>query len=44
MDGESDAWFDRELSGCSFADERLNKRFRKLVAQIGGAMGQSMDK
>ena len=35
MDGEDDAWFDRELAGCSFVDERLNKRLRKLVAQIG---------
>jgi Transposase DNA-binding len=42
MDGESDAWFDRELAGCSFADERLNKRLHKLVAQIGSAMGQSI--
>lgn len=42
MDGGSDAWFDRELAGCSFADERLNKRLRKLVAQIGSAMGQSI--
>jgi hypothetical protein len=25
MDGGSDAWFDRELAGCSFADARLNK-------------------
>ena len=42
MDGEADAWFDRELAGCSFADKRLNKRLRKLVAQIGSAMGQSI--
>ena len=42
MDGETDAWFDRELAGCSFADERLNKRLHKLVAQIGSAMGQSI--
>src|SRR5512136_2775410 len=42
MDGGSDAWFDRELAGCSFADERLTKRLRKLVAQIGSAMGQSI--
>ena len=42
MDGEMDAWFDRELAGCSLADERLNKRLRKLVAQIGSAMGQSI--
>jgi hypothetical protein len=42
MDDGSEAWFDRELAGCSFADERLNKRLRKLVAQIGSAMGQSI--
>ena len=41
MDGEADEWFDRD-AGCSFADERLNKRLRKLVAQIGSAMGQSI--
>jgi len=42
MDGEVDAWFDRELAGCNLADERLNKRLRKLVSQIGSAMGQSI--
>jgi hypothetical protein len=42
MDGAANAWFDRELAGCSLADERLNKRLRKLVAQIGSAMGQSI--
>src|SRR5882762_8401509 len=42
MDGEAGAWFDRELAGCNLADERLNKRLRKLVAQIGSAMGQSI--
>jgi hypothetical protein len=42
MDGESDAWLDRELAGCCFGDERLSKRFRKLVARIGSAMGQSI--
>lgn len=42
MDGEDDAWFDRELAGCRFVDERLNKRLRKLVAQMGSAMGQSI--
>src|ERR1700758_2384974 len=42
MDGEAGAWFDRELAGCSLADERLHKRLRKLVAQIGSAMGQSI--
>jgi len=32
MDGEDDAWFDRELAGCSFVDERLN-----TAPQTGGA-------
>lgn len=42
MDGLEAAWFDRELAGCSFADERLGKRLRKLLAQMGGAMGASI--
>ncbi|MHC4049402.1 transposase DNA-binding-containing protein [Bradyrhizobium sp. 25ACV] len=42
MDEKADAWFDRELAGCKLADERLNKRLRKLVAQIGSAMGESI--
>src|SRR5260370_16276726 len=42
MAGAADGWFDRGLAGCSFADERLNRRLRKVVAQIGSAMGQSI--
>ena len=42
MDGEAIAWFDRELAGVGLADERLNKRLRKLVAQIGSAVGESI--
>src|SRR5271170_4658348 len=42
MDEASDAWFDCKLAGCNLADERLNKRLRKLVSQIGSAMGQSI--
>jgi hypothetical protein len=42
MDGTTDAWFDVEVAGCSLADKRLNKRLRKLLAQIGSAMGQSI--
>jgi hypothetical protein len=42
MDGATKAWIDGELAGCSLADERLTKRLRKLVAQIGSAMGQSI--
>jgi hypothetical protein len=42
MDGTTDAWFDVEVAGCSLADERLNRRLRKLLAQLGSAMGQSI--
>ena len=42
MDGEADVWFDEELDGCSFADERLNKRLRKLLERMAGAMGESI--
>jgi hypothetical protein len=42
MGGTTDAWFDAEVAGCSLADERLNKRLRKLLAQLGSAMGQSI--
>lgn len=42
MDEEADAWFDRALAGCNLAVERLNKRLRKLVVQIGSAMGESI--
>lgn len=42
MKGATDAWLDGELAGCSLADERLNKRLRKLLAQIGSDMGQSI--
>lgn len=42
MDGDAGAWFDREIARCRLADERLKKRLRKLVAQIGSAMGESI--
>lgn len=42
MDGSRDSWFDRELSGCSFADERLAKRLHKLLERMDGAMGASI--
>ena len=34
MDEEADAWFDRELAGCSLADERLNKRLHQMPKRI----------
>jgi hypothetical protein len=42
MDGASNAGVKGELAGCSLADERLTKRLRKLVVQMGSAMGQSI--
>jgi len=39
---EADGWVDREIAGCEFGDARLGDRFRKLVAQLGSAMGQSI--
>ena len=35
-------WVDRETAGCDFRDARLGERLRKLLAQIGSAMGQSI--
>jgi hypothetical protein len=40
--GETGDWVDREIAGCEFRDARLDDRFRKLLAQIGSAMGQSI--
>src|SRR5262249_29356137 len=42
MHGGDEGWFDRELVGCRFPDERLQKRLRTLAAQLGSAMGQSI--
>ena len=42
MDGASNAWWDRELAGCRFSDERLGKRLRRLVEQMDAAMGASI--
>lgn len=35
-------WIDRELAGCPFADERLGKRFRKLIEQLGDGLGETI--
>jgi hypothetical protein len=42
IDNATDTWFDQELAGCKFADARLHKRLHTVLAQIGGAMGQSI--
>jgi Transposase DNA-binding len=38
----TEGWVDRETAGCEFRDARLGDRFRKLLAQLGSAMGQSI--
>src|SRR5260370_859587 len=38
----AEGWVDREIAGCEFRDVRLRDRFRKLLSQIGSAMGQSI--
>ena len=42
MDGSGATWFDEELAGCDFGDQRLNKRLRMMAKQIEGAMGDSI--
>ena len=39
---EAETWVDREVAGCEFGDERLAKRFRKLLGRIGSALGGSI--
>jgi len=36
------AWFESEIAGCALADERLKTRLGKLLAQLGGDIGQSI--
>src|SRR3954454_6406041 len=38
MARDANAWIDREIAGCRFADERLSM----LLAQMAGAMGGSI--
>ena len=42
--GESNAgdWVDRETVDGSFKDERLGRRFKTLLSDIGGAIGASL--
>ena len=39
---EEETWVDREVAGCQFRDVRLGERFRKLLKQIGSAIGQAI--
>ncbi len=32
-------WWEGELAGCAFGDERLGHRLRKLIERMEGAIG-----
>src|SRR5437660_10226667 len=38
----TEGWIDREIGECEFRYARLGDRFRKVLGQIGSAMGQSI--
>src|SRR6201993_1960807 len=38
----TEGWIDREIGECEFRDAPLGDRFRKLLTQIGSAMGESI--
>src|SRR3954462_14361165 len=42
MARDANAWIDREIAGCRFADERLSGRLRALLCRVAGAMGGSI--
>ena len=35
-------WIDQELAGCSFADERLGRRFGMLMEQLSQGIGRTI--
>lgn len=37
-----DGWVEREVEACPFPDERLKRRFGKLLAQLGGKIGSAL--
>src|SRR4051794_31149633 len=46
MDATIDPWWERELAGCVFVDQRLDQRLgqrlRKLIERMAGAIGASL--
>ena len=42
MARDTNAWIDREIAECRFADGRLGSRLRTLLVQMAGAMGESI--
>lgn len=39
---DSGSWIDEEMAGCTFADERLGKRYRTILEQLSGGIGESI--
>ena len=39
---DTNAWIDREIAECRFADGRLGSRLRTLLVQMAGARGESI--
>jgi hypothetical protein len=39
---EAENWVDRETANVTFGDERLGRRFKTLLGDIGGAIGASL--
>jgi hypothetical protein len=37
-----DGWIDAEARGCQFPDERLGKRFRKVMESLSNKLGNSL--
>ena len=42
MDAAARLWWEGELAGSTFADDRLGQRLRKLVERMDGAIGGSL--
>src|SRR5215210_548792 len=42
MDATINPWWEGELAGCVFVDERLGQRLRKLIERMAGAIGASL--
>jgi hypothetical protein len=42
MDATINPWWEGELAGCAFVDERLGQRLRKLIERMAGAIGASL--
>lgn len=41
-ESEAEDWIDRETVDGAFKDERLGRRFKTLLSDIGGALGASL--